>query len=463
MGRRKRRVRQKELWIPSGELPRSAGHPFYERLGKMLDECGFDDFVEGLCAKFYAAVMGRPSLTPGIYFRCLLIGYFEGIDSERGVAWRVDDSLSLRRFLAIELDEDAPDHSTISRTRRLIDVETHREVFAWALRLLAGEGLLKGGVIAVDATTLEANAALRTLVRRDTGEGYEEYLRRLALESGIETPTREQLAKIDKKRKNKASNKDWKHPWDPDARVTKMKDGRTHLAHKAEHAVDLETGAVVAVTLQGADEGDTTTIEQTLTEAAEQLEDAAEEAEREGAKVEGVRAVVADKGYHSNGVLTDLTALEIRSYISEPDHGRRNWQGKEREKAAVYGNRRRIRGTRGKGLLRLRGERVERSFAHCYETGGMRRLHLRGRANILKRLLIHVGAFNLSLALRRAAGAGTPRGLADALAASKTLQAALGAALAALAAGLSAICQRRRAQHSILNPTRSISPFAIAA
>jgi transposase len=242
-----------------------------------------------------------------------------------------------------------------------------------------------------------------------------------------------------------------------------MKDGRTHLAHKAEHAVDLETGAVVAVTLQGADEGDTTTIEQTLSEAAEQLEEAAEEAEREGGQVEGVREVIADKGYHSNGVLTDLKALEIRSYISEPDHGRRNWKGKEREKAAVYGNRRRIRGARGKGLLRLRGERVERSFAHCYETGGMRRLHLRGRANILKRLLIHVGAFNLSLALRKAAGAGTPRGLADALSASKALLDALGAALAALAADLSTLCRRWREQPSIGVAPPSTLPFAIAA
>jgi len=463
MGRRKRRVKQQALWIPAGELPRSAGHPFYERLGKLLDEHGFDDFVEGLCEKFYAAVMGRPSVTPGIYFRCLLIGYFEGIDSERGIAWRVEDSLSLRRFLAIDLDEDPPDNSTISRTRRLIDVETHREVFAWALRMLARDGLLKGGVIAVDATTLEADAALRTLVRRDTGEGYEQYLRRLALESGIETPTREQLAKIDKQRKNKASNKDWRHPYDRDARVTKMKDGRTHLAHKAEHAVDLETGAVVAVTLEGADQGDTTTIEPTLIEAAEQLEEAAEDAEGEGEQVAELRAVVADKGYHSNDVLTDLKALDIRSYISEPDHGRRNWQGKHKEKAAVYGNRRRIRGARGKGLLRLRGERVERSFAHCYETGGMRRLHLRGRANILKRLLVHVGAFNLSLALRKRLGAGTPRGLADALAASQALAAARGAILAVLGAGLSDFGRRRRIARSVFAVPRLFPPLFVAA
>ena len=463
MGRRKRRVKQQDLWIPAGELPRSAGHPFYERLGKLLDEHGFDDFVEGLCEKFYAAVMGRPSLTPGIYFRCLLAGYFEGVDSERGIAWRVEDSLSLRRFLAIDLDERPPDHSTISRTRRLIDVETHREVFAWALRLLARDGLLKGGVIAIDATTLEANAALRTLVRRDTGEGYEQYLRRLALESGIETPTREQLAKIDKQRKNKASNKDWQHPYDGDARVAKMKDGRTHLAHKAEHAVDLETGAVVAVTLQGADQGDTTTIERTLTEAAEQLEEAAEDAGREGVQVEELRTVVADKGYHSNDVLTDLKALGIRSYISEPDHGRRNWKGKQRERAAVYGNRRRIRGARGKGLLRLRGERVERSFAHCYETGGMRRLHLRGRENILKRLLVHVGAFNLSLALRKRLGAGTPRGLADALAVSQALGTALGAALTAIGAGMPDFGRRRRFARSLFAVPRLVPPLFAAA
>ena len=212
MGRRKRRERQKDLWVATSELPKSAGHPFYLRLSELFDEHEFEAFVEGQCEQFYAPSLGRPSLTPGIYFRSLLIGYFEGIDSERGVAWRLGDSLSLRRFLAIELDEQAPDHSTISRTRRLIDLETHRAVFTWALQLLAREGLLSGGTIGVDATTLEANAAMRSLVRCDSGEGYEEYLRRLALESGIETPTREQLAKIDKKRKNKASNKDWKHP-----------------------------------------------------------------------------------------------------------------------------------------------------------------------------------------------------------------------------------------------------------
>ena len=415
MGRRSRQQRQKEFWVAAADLPKTAAHPFYRRLNELLDEHGFDRFVEGRCEKFYAPKLGRPSLAPGRYFRSLLIGYFEGLDSERGIAWRIADSLSLRRFLRIELEETTPDHSTISRTRRLIDLETHRDVFTWVLQLLAKEGLMQGATMGVDATTLEANAALRSIVRRDTGEHYEEFLRRLAADSGIETPTREQLAKLDKKRKKKGSNQEWKHPHDPDAKITKMKDGRTHLAHKAEQAVDLETGAVLAVTLAGADQGDTTTIADTITEAAEQVAAvAADDEANEKLAAEGVQEVIADKGYHSNAVLTDLAALEIRSYISEPDRGRRCWRGKQPQREAVYANRRRMRGARGKRLMRQRGEKVERVFAHLLETGGMRRTHLRGRKNVLKRLLIHVGGFNLSLVLRQQLGAGTPRGLAAA-------------------------------------------------
>jgi transposase len=260
------------MWVAAQDLPRSAAHPFYRRLNRVLDEAQFDAFVEGACVTFYAPVMGRPSLAPGRYFRLLLLGYFEGLDSERAMAWRAADSLSIRSFLGLELDEPSPDHSTISRTRRLIDVETHRAVFTWILQRLADGGLVKGQTIGIDATTLEANAALRSIVRRDTGEGYQEFLTQLARASGIETPTREDLARLDRQRPKKGSNAEWTHPHDPDAKITKMKDGRTHLAHKAEHAVDLETGAVVAVTVQGADEGDPTTSVETLIEAAEQIE-----------------------------------------------------------------------------------------------------------------------------------------------------------------------------------------------
>ena len=416
MGTRHSQEQQEGIWIANAELARSPGHPFYQRLNELLESEKFDAFVEGLCQKFYAQRMGRPGLVPGIYFRSLLIGYFEGIDSERGIAWRLADSLALRQFVRIGLTEQTPDHSTISRTRRLIDVETHRAVFSWVLGVLADRGLIQGKRVGVDATTLEASAAMRSIVRRDTGASYEEFLTGLAKASGIETPSREQLARLDRKRKKRTSNKEWMSPTDTDARITKMKDGRTHLAHKAEHAVDLDTGAVVAVTLQEADKGDTTTLDVTLCEAGEAVAElAVREAERRPdskpkVNVSGIEEVVADKGYHSGAALERVQSYQVRSYIPERQQkGRRNWQGKAGQQQAVYANRRRVQGNYGKSLLRRRGEFVERSFAHCYDTGGMRRTHLRKHENILKRQLIHVGAFNLSLIFRRLLGAGTPR------------------------------------------------------
>ncbi len=422
MGRRKDRARTPGLWIAAHELPVTGGHPFYQRLNQVLDTHSFDEFVEAQCAPFYATTIGRPSLTPGTYFRLLLIGYFEGIDSERGIAWRTADSLALRGFLGLGLEEAAPEHSTISRTRRLIDVETHRAVFTWILQVLATADLIKGKTIGIDATTLEANAALRSIVRRDSGETYQEFLTRLAQASGIETPTRADLARLDRKRPKKGRNKDWRHPHDPDARITKMKDGRTHLAHKAEHAVDMETGAVVAVTVQGADQGDTTTITDTLTAAAEELEAVAAVTDGHTAVIE---EAVTDKGYHSNQMLVDLAQLEVRTYIAEPNRGRRNWNTNAAARDAVYANRRRIRGARGLALLRRRSELLERPNAHLYETGGMRRTHLRGHANILKRLFVHVGGFNLGLFMRTLCGIGTPRSLQGRLAAVLALVIAL--------------------------------------
>jgi transposase len=362
--------------------------------------------------------MGRPGLAPGIYFRLLLVGYFEGIDSERGIAWRAGDSLSIREFVGIPLDEGAPDHTTVSRTRRLIDLETHRQVFAWVVELLADAGLVKGKRVGIDATTLEANAALRSIVRRDNGESYEEFLTGLAQESGIATPTREDLARVDRKRKKKGSNEDWVNPHDPDARITRMKNGCTHLAHKAEHAVDMDTGAVLAVTLQEADLGDTTTVKETLTEAgttvAELIEREAEAAPLERPKVSpgGIEEVVADKGYHSGPVLQEMKAAGVRTYIPEKKQaGKRHWVGKEEQRDVVYENRQRLQRPKGKRLLRKRGELIERTFAHCYETGGMRRVHLRKHNNILKRLLVHVAGMNLGLLLRNVYGVGTPRSL----------------------------------------------------
>ena len=358
---------QQSIWVATADLPQGGGHPFYERLNQILSTSGFDAFVENLCAGFYAR-MGRPSLAPGRYFRLLLVGYFEGLDSERAIAWRSADSLSLRSFLRLAPPASPPDHSTLSRTRRLLSLETHEAVFTWVLlsletheavftwvlQQLAAAGLVRGKTVGVDARTLEANAALRSIVRRDTGKDYPAFLTRLAEASGIATPTRAELARFDKSRKKrkKTSNADWTHPHDPDARVTKMKDGRTHLAHKAEHAVDMETGAVVGVTVQAADTGDTTSLVETLIVAAEQVE----AVQPEGP---GITEVVGDKGYHSNRTMTDLKALGLRSYISEPDRGRRCWKGRPKARDAVYGNRRRIRGARGRRLLRCRGELLE--------------------------------------------------------------------------------------------------------
>jgi len=330
------------------------------------------------------------------------------------------------RFSTFGDKDGTPDHSTISRTRRLLDVDTHRAVFTWVQERLVAAGLLKGKTIGIDATTLEANAAMRSIVRRDTGETYEAFLTRLADASGIKTPTREVLARFDRRRKKKTSNTDWTNPHDPDAKIAKMKDGRTHLAHKAEHAVDLETGAIVAVTLQGADEGDSTTIRETVVLAADQVEDAQAHVD----VPQPLEEIVADKGYHSNETLVDLQAVGMRSYISEPERGRRDWSEAPDAQAPVYANRRRKRGTRGKALLRARADLVERSFAHVYDTGGMRRTYLRKHDNILKRLLVHAGGFNLGLMMRHLFGVGKPR----------RLQGAVSAALAVGVAALVCLC-----------------------
>jgi transposase len=417
----KRTSEQTPMWVPTSELPVSPGHPFYTTLNAILEGAGFDRFAEGECEQFYAPVMGRPSLPPGRYFRLLLVGYFEGLDSERGIAWRAADSLAVRTFVGLGLNTAAPDHSTISRTRRLIALETHRAVFTWVQERLAAAGLLKGRTVAIDATTLEANAAMRSIVRRDTGETYQEFLTRLAAESGIKTPTRAALARLDRRRKKRTSNTDWQNPADPDAKITKMKDGRTHLAHKAEHAIDLDSGAMVAVTLHGADVGDTASLIETAIAAAEQVEAAHAASAAPAALIE----LVADKGYHSNQTMIDLRAVGVRSYFSEPDRGRRRWTSAPAAQGAVYGNRRRINGARGKRLLRRRGEYPERSFAHVYDTGGMRRTHLRGHRNILKRLLVHASAFNLGILMRRVCGRGTPRGLQGHRFAARSLHIAL--------------------------------------
>jgi transposase len=400
MGRKKDREKQQDLWVAASEIVTTPAHAFYERLNTILNAEKFDQRVEAICRKYYKSRSGRPSMTPGTYFRMLLLGYFEGIDSERGIAWRAADSFSFRKFLGFDLSEQTPDHTTVSRTRRLYSIETHSAVMKWVLKILRKHGLADGQSVCIDATTLEANASMKSLVRRDTGQTYDDYLRQLAAAEGIENPSKEQLVRLDRKRKKKTSNDDWTNPNDPSARITKMKDGRTKLAYKAEHAVDLASGAVLAVTVQAADRGDTASYMETL---------AAAQREATQSHPVGIEEVVMDKGYHSGAVLQDLAARHIRSYVPEPERGKRHWSGKADEQQCVYANRGRVRADRSKRLQKLRGELCERSFAHCYETGGMRRLYLRGEDNVLKRVLVHVAAFNIGLLLRRLCGWGKPR------------------------------------------------------
>jgi transposase len=402
-------ARQSQMMVLWDELPKSPGHVFYDRLQTVLREAGFDAFAEQLCRPFYAARMGAPSLPPGRYFRMHLVGYFEGIASERGLEWRCADSLSLRDFLGLELGRRVPDHSWLSRTRARLPLEVHEEVFAWVLERLAEHGLIKGKRIGVDASTMEANAAMRSIRRRDTGESYREMLRRMAKESGIATPTAAELQQFDRTRKGKrTSNAEWASATDPEAKIARMKDGRTHLAYKPEHAVDLDTGAIVAAEVHPADEGDTTTLEGTLDAAAEGLEAAGAAPD-----ADAPADLVADKGYHSRETLKDLDGGPWRSRIAEPKpKGVQRWQGDLEAQRAVYGNRARLRSGVAREALKLRAERVERSFEHTLGRGGLRRTHLRGRANVQKRYLIHVVGFNLGLVMRMVLGAGTPKELA---------------------------------------------------
>jgi len=449
MGTHRERQKQEEMFYAS-EKVEAPGHPFYQRLNKVLNEAGFDAFCEQRCREFYHGKLGRPSLAPGVYFRMLLIGFFEGIESERGIGWRVADSLSLRRFLNYGLGEATPDHVTISRTRRLLDEATHQAVFTWVLTEVARRGLLKGKTIGIDATTLEANAAMKSIVRRDTGESYMEYLRRLAAEAGLDSQDDDAVRRMDRQRKKKTSNEEWVNPHDPEAEVTRMKDGTTHLAYKAEQAVDLETGAIVAITTHGGATGDTESVRETLPAAgvavAEQIATPTAQGQYK-VQEQGMREVVTDKGYHSGSGLAGMIAMGVRTYVSVPRQPRRNWEGKPDQQAAVYANRRRVEGERGKSLLRRRGELLERPFAHQYETGAMRRLHVRGRDNVSKRVLLQAAAFNLALILRSISGAGTPRGLAD-------LKRTLFCALLRILGALSAQCAP-----ATLLPSDSINDF----
>ena len=401
LGRRK--GKQESLWVPGQDLPRSMGHPFYVALEKVLVAGDFDRVVEDLCAEHYAQRQGRPSIPPGMYFRMLFVGYFEGITSQRGIAWRCQDSLSIRDFLGLGSTERSPDHSTMTVIRKRLPFEIFEGVFRFVLECAQEHGLLKGKTVAVDATFLEANAAMKSIVRRDTGENWGEYIKRLAEEEGVENPSDDDARRLDRKRKKSVSNEDWESKTDSDSRIAKMKDGRTHLAYKAEHAVDLDTDIVIAASVYRADHSDYDTAASTLDDANEHMAAVDEDL--------AIEEAVMDKGYHAVDTLKECEQRDVRTYIPERKaSGRRNWKNKSEEaKRAFHANRRRIRGRRNAALQRLRSEYVERTFAHSCESGGGRRTYIHGLYDVGKRWLGQLAARNLGVIIRSLTGVGTPR------------------------------------------------------
>ena len=388
------------------DLPPAPAHPFYRRLNALLDEAGFDNFVEDLCRPYYAERIGRRGIPPGVYFRMLFVGYFEGLASQRAIAWRCADSRSLRAFLGYLPTETTPDHSSLTRVRQRLPTAAHEQVFARVLRLADEEGLLDGRTVGVDATTLKANASLKAIRRRDTGADWKEYLRKLAAEAGIEDPSDEELRWFDRRRKNKkVSNDDWASPADPDSKIAKMKEGTTHLAYKAEHVVDLRTKLILAAAVYPADVPDGDTLLVSVVSAQLNLLNAGSAAEIEEA--------VADKGYHKAQALADCAQAQVRTYVPEARRGQgRRWTDKPAGWQRAYrNNRRRTRGARGRRLQRRRSEYVERTFAHVCETGGGRRTWLRGLVEVGKRYLMQAAGHNLGVLMRHRHGAGTPRGL----------------------------------------------------
>ena len=409
---RKKTGRQEPLFVTAENLPRSLGHPFYQALNRVLNDAGFDRWVENRCQQYYDQdeSRGQRSIPPGVYFRMLLVGYFEGIDSQRGIAWRCADSLSLRSFLGTPLDENTPDHSTLSLTRRRLPPEVFEEVFQFVLKIAADNKLLSGKTAGVDSTTLEANAAMKSIVRRETGEDWKAYVTRLMREEGAipedHEPSADELRRFDRGRKKKSvANTDWVNPHDPEAKIMKMKDGTTHLAYKAEHVVDLKTDVILAAEIRPATDADSQTLSDSVMKAQENLTAIGHE--------QRIEEVVADKGYHSADALELGQHLNVRTYIPEPKRTG-DWDWSERtcdHERAVMNNRKRMQREKGKRLQRRRSELCERTFAHVCETGGMRRTWLKGVAETAKRYLMAAAAHNLGRVLLKLFGFGKPRGL----------------------------------------------------
>ena len=398
-----------ELFVATSQLVRPASSPFYAKLDETLASFGFADQARLLCAPAYSSNgRGRPGVDPVVYFKMLMVGFFEDIASERGIAERCNDSISLRAFLGYDLTQTTPDHSTLSIIRQRLGLELYNEVFLLILRALDQHGLLKGKNLGIDTSIIEANASLKNLVNRNTTEAYWEFVKRLASESGIDPNDADAVRQFDRKRPKKMSNEQWVNPFDPDAKIGPTKAGATDMIYKPEHTVDLDTGAIVQAEVRLGNEADQKDLSLHLLQAQTNL-NAVRDLPAETMTIE---SATADKGYHAVEEMKQLQAEGIRTVISDPVKNR-NLDKLSKEDAAAVRKAKRSSGSEsGKELLRRRGMHLERSFAHVLDAGGARRTTLRGWENLNKRFKISAAIYNLSQLMRKLFGIGTPKQLA---------------------------------------------------
>ena len=403
---KKTKPTQPELFIPAHQLAKTPKFTFYAKLQETLQSFDFAQKVHQLCAPAYKqSAAGRPGIDPVVYLKMIMIGFFENLSSERAIAARCADSISIREFLNYALDESTPDHSTFTVMRQRLGLEIYEQIFQLTLQALQEHGLLRGKNLGIDSSVIEANASLRALVDRNTGEDYWSYVKGLAAEKGIDPNDAAAVRKFDRTRPGKGSNEQWENPSDPDAKIGRKKDGATDMIYKPEVVVDLDTGALVQAEVHPGDQADQQELSTRIFEAQQSIN----QAQGQAAENLTVETATADKGYYKVEELQALQEEEIKTVIADPIDNRRVDKLEESQAQAVRSAQRSVRAKYGKELLRRRGMHIERSFAHILDAGGMRRTTLRGWENLNKRFKIAAAIYNLSQLMRKLFGFGTPK------------------------------------------------------
>jgi transposase len=402
----KKKPAQPEFWIAADKVVTTAKSGFYAKLDETLESFGFAAKVRELCLPAYdKSGVGRPGIDPVVYLKMMMVGFFEDLPSERAIAARCADSIAIRQFLHYELTEATPDHSSLSIIRQRLDGPIYEQVFTLVLSALLEHGLLRGRNVGIDSSVMEANASLRGLVNRNTGEAYWDYVKRLAAQSGIDPQDSAAVRKFDRKRPKKMSNQEWENPDDPDARIGPKKDGATDMIYKPQTVVDLDTGAIVGAEMLPGDQTDNKEVATAILEAQQNIN----AARGRDPKELTVETTTADKGYYAVGQLQELQREQIKTVICDPINNRRLDKLEPDEQRAVKAAKRSTRSRYGKELLGKRGQHIERAFAHLLDCGGMRRATLRGLQNLQKRFQLAAAFYNLSQLMRKLCGVGTPK------------------------------------------------------